>query len=98
MQCGTEYNFLSILHHLVWVKAFISCKGATMNNEHTSTWPELAIGLYDRLTGRSARISYDFDQMHVQVPSGTGSTAEHAEWVLNGKLTISTSEDVNSPN
>ena len=62
----------------------------------TKTWPDLAIGLYDRLTGRNAEISYEFDDMRVQGPSGTGSSAEQAEWVLSGTMKIRTSDD--SPN
>lgn len=68
-----------------------------MNENHTKNWPDLAIGLYDRLTGNNAEISYGFEDMHVQVPSGTGANAEHAEWVLNGTVKISTSERSNSP-
>ncbi len=69
-----------------------------MSDQHTKTWPDLAIGLYDRLTGRNAEITYDFDDMHVKVPSGTGPQAEHAEWVLSGKIKIRTSDGVNGPN
>ena len=29
----------------------------------TNTWPELAIGLYDKLTGRGAEITYELDQV-----------------------------------
>ena len=68
-----------------------------MNAEHTKNWPDLAIGLYDRLTGANAEISYRFENMNVQVPSGIGSDAEHAKWVLNGTLTISTSDNSTSP-
>ena len=68
-----------------------------MNAEHTKNWPDLAIGLYDRLTGNNAEITYGFDDMHIQVPSGTGESAEHAEWVLNGSLKISTNEKSDSP-
>ena len=39
------------------------------DGEHTTNWPDLAIGLYDRLTGRNAEITYDFDNMHVKIPS-----------------------------
>lgn len=69
-----------------------------MSTEHTKNWPDLAIGLYDRLTGSGAEISYQFDKMHVQIPSGTGPEAEHAEWILNGTLRISTQEKSSSPN
>jgi hypothetical protein len=65
---------------------------------HTSNWPELAIGLYDRLTGRNAEITYEFDDMHVHVPSGTGPDAEHAEWRLSGTLKVRTTDLGSNPN
>ena len=68
-----------------------------MSTEHTKNWPDLAIGLYDRLTGNNAEITYAFEEMRVQIPSGTGPDAEHAEWVLNGSLKISTNDKSNSP-
>lgn len=64
---------------------------------HTKTWPELAIGLYDRLTGRNAEIIYELANMHISVPSGTGPQAEHAEWVLNGALIIRTRDQAGAP-
>ena len=69
-----------------------------MNDAHTKSWPDLAIGLYDRLTGRNAEITYEFDNMHVKIPSGTGQNAEHAEWILSGTIKIRTSDGVNGPN
>lgn len=68
-----------------------------MSNQHTHSWPELGVGLYDRLTGNHAEITYDFDNMNVQVPSGTGENAEHARWVLDGVLKIRTQNLDNSP-
>jgi len=58
--------------------------------EETETWPELAISLYDRLTGRNAVIEYDFEDMEVWVPSKVGEDAEHARWRIDGTLTITT--------
>lgn len=69
-----------------------------VNSSDTRTWPDLAIGLYDRLTGRQAEITYEFDEMHVGVPSGTGPSAERAEWVLTGKLKITTQNGNDRPN
>jgi hypothetical protein len=69
-----------------------------MNDQHTKTWPDLAIGLYERLTGRNAEITYDFVDMHVKVPSGTGPRAEHAEWVFSGTLKIRTRDQADRPN
>lgn len=60
--------------------------------DESTTWPDLAIGLYDRLTGRGAEIIYEFEDMTVEVPSGTGEDAEHAEWHLDGQITITTRE------
>lgn len=60
--------------------------------DETRTWPELAIGLYERLTGRGAEITYDFEDMEVQVPSKVGEDAEHATWRLDGTLRIRTRE------
>ena len=68
------------------------------NAEHTTNWPDLAIGLYDRLTGRNAEICYEFDDMHVQVPSGTGENSTHAPWVLSGRLKIRTRDAASDPN
>lgn len=61
-----------------------------MANEDTNNWPELAIGLYDKLTGRNAEITYDFEDMHVYVPSSTDDDAKHAHWKLQGTLKIRT--------
>jgi len=69
-----------------------------MNDQQTKTWPDLAMGLYERLTGRNAEIAYEFVDMHVKIPSGTGTQAEHAEWVFNGTLKIRTQDLGQRPN
>jgi hypothetical protein len=56
---------------------------------HT-TWPELAIDLYDKLTGRGAEITYEFDNLEISVPSGTTAGATNATWKLKGILKIRT--------
>ena len=66
------------------------------NTDQTTNWPDLAIGLYDRLTGRQAEITYDFDNMEVWVPSGTGDKVEHAQWKVNGTLRITTRDGADS--
>lgn len=60
--------------------------------DDTKTWPELAIGLYDKLTGRDAEITYEFDDFELDVPSKAGDDAEHAHWKMNGTLRIRTEE------
>jgi hypothetical protein len=56
----------------------------------TNTWPELAIGLYDKLTGRGAEITYNFDNLEVWVPASTQAEAAQAKWKLNGTIVVST--------
>ncbi len=56
----------------------------------TKTWPDLAMSLYDKLTGRHAEITYEFDNLEVYVPSGTSEDATHAKWKLNGIVKIRT--------
>lgn len=68
------------------------------DSEHTTNWPDLAIGLYDRLTGRNAEITYELQDMHIKVPSGTGPQAQHADWVISGTLKIRTQDLGSGPN
>ena len=65
-----------------------------MSDTGTHTWPELAVGMFDQLTGRGAEISYRFEELEVQVPSNTGENAKHAKWKLNGTIKITTKDDV----
>ena len=70
-------------------------KKNTPNAENTNNWPELAIGLYDKLTGRGAEISYAFDDFEVYVPSSTRNDADAAKWKMNGTLRITTRDNAN---
>ncbi|WNJ17759.1 hypothetical protein [Pontibacter sp. G13] len=60
--------------------------------QDTQNWPELAAGLYDKLTGRNAEISYEFNNFDVQVPSSASNDAQHAHWKINGTLKIRTQD------
>ena len=57
-------------------------------SDNTENWPELAIALYDKLTGRGAEITYEFDRMTVSVPSAATEDAAHARWQLDGVVKI----------
>ncbi len=63
-----------------------------MTESTETTWPDLAEGLYERLTGRGTAITYTFDDMSIDVPRATGAGADRAHWTLSGALTITTSE------
>ncbi|MCO6478429.1 MAG: hypothetical protein J5I94_17495 [Phaeodactylibacter sp.] len=60
--------------------------------KETKNWPDLAIGLYERLTGRNAEITYEFEDFELHVPSSASEDASHARWKMNGALRISTRE------
>ncbi len=57
-----------------------------------TTWPDLAVALYDRLTGQRAEITYEFEQFAVQVPASAAPDAPSAHWKLDGKIRIHTAE------
>lgn len=58
--------------------------------DDTRTWPDLAIGLYDKLTGRDAEITYEMDDLEVHVPSKVGADAVHTPWKVSGTVRIRT--------
>lgn len=62
-------------------------------SNETRTWPELAVGLYEQLTGRGAEITYEFDQLNVGIPSSASPQASHATWTLNGTIKIRTRDE-----
>ena len=61
----------------------------------TQTWPDLAIGLYDKLTGRGAEITYELHGLEIAVPNSASADAQHATWRVSGTVKIRT-KDANS--
>ena len=59
----------------------------------TQTWPDLAIGLYDKLTGRGAEITYELHNLELHVPNSASPNAEHALWKLSGTVKIRTKDE-----
>jgi len=57
-----------------------------------TTWPDLAMSLYDKLTGRHAEITYEFENLEVSVPSAATDAAAYATWKLNGIVKIRTKD------
>lgn len=66
-----------------------------MNDKpETTTWPDFAIVLFDLLTGRKAEVTYQFDNLEIFVPLGSGLNPEHALWKLNGAIKVRAREEV----
>ena len=63
-----------------------------MPTDAATSWPDLAVGLYDKLTGRGAQITYEFENFNVEVPSSTAANASRAKWQINGTRKIRTSD------
>jgi hypothetical protein len=62
------------------------------NTNDTQSWPDLAIGLYDKLTGRGAEITYEFENMEISIPSSASDKAQHAVWKVSGTVKVSTKD------
>ena len=62
------------------------------DNQNTQSWPDLAIGLYDKLTGRGAEITYELENLEISIPSSATNAAQHATWKVNGTIKIRTKD------
>ena len=57
----------------------------------TTQWVDLLSTLFDRLTGKEAVITYEFDNLIVDIPKAAGPGGKElgsAKWTINGKLII----------
>ena len=60
-------------------------------NSQNSNWVDLIGALFDRLTGKEAIITYEFDNLIVDIPRASGPGGKElgsAKWTINGKLII----------
>jgi hypothetical protein len=61
------------------------------SNSQTSNWVDLIGALFDRLTGKEAIITYEFDNLIIDIPRASGPGGKElgsAKWTINGKLII----------
>jgi hypothetical protein len=61
------------------------------SSQRTTQWANLLTDLFDRLTGKGAEISYDFQELEIDIPRAAGPQGQElgsAKWVVNGRLTI----------
>jgi hypothetical protein len=61
--------------------------------EKASNWSEIAKELVDKLTGNNMAVTYDFDNLEIDIPKATGPGGQEigsAKWKINGKFVIST--------
>ncbi len=56
-----------------------------------SQWAEVIGQLLDRMTGKGASVTYDFDNLVIDIPKAQGPGGRDmgsAQWTINGKDTI----------
>ena len=61
------------------------------SNTQTSNWVDLISALFDRLTGKEAIVTYEFDNLIIDIPRASrpgGKELGSAKWTINGKLII----------
>lgn len=61
------------------------------SGQQTTQWANLLTDLFDRLTGKGAEISYNFESLEIDIPRAAGPQGQElgsAKWVVNGRLTI----------
>ena len=59
--------------------------------ENVSQWAELITQVVDKITGKDVSITYQFDNLQINVPKATGPNGQElgsAKWNINGKVVI----------
>jgi hypothetical protein len=60
-------------------------------SQQNTQWTNLLTDLFDRLTGKGAEVSYNFERLEIDIPKAAGPQGQElgsAKWVVNGRLTI----------
>jgi hypothetical protein len=69
-------------------------KDKDKNSERNiSNWSDVVGDIVDKLTGKDMEVTYDFDNLEVDIPKATGPEGKElgsAKWKINGKFVIST--------
>jgi hypothetical protein len=58
-----------------------------------SNWSDVVRDIVDKLTGKDMEVTYDFDNLEIDMPKATGPEGKEigsAKWKINGKFMIST--------
>ena len=63
------------------------------SERNISNWSDVVGYIVDKLTGKDMEVTYDFDNLEVDIPKATGPEGKElgsAKWKINGKFIIST--------
>ena len=63
--------------------------------QNTSKWSELIKELVDKMTGKDMAVTYEFNNLEIEMPRASGPDGKEgsAKWNINGKFVISTKLD-----
>lgn len=56
-----------------------------------SQWAEIISHLFDKLTGKGASVSYNFEDLVIDIPRAQGPDGRdlgNAKWTINGRIVI----------
>ncbi len=59
--------------------------------QSTTQWAEILGQLFDRLTGKGASVTYNFENLVIDIPRAQGPGGQDmgsAKWTINGKIMI----------
>jgi hypothetical protein len=62
-------------------------------SSQTSHWAEVVGQLMEKLTGKNMSMTYEFDDLTIDIPSARGPGGREiggVQWKINGKVTITT--------
>lgn len=65
--------------------------GTSKVEQMSSQWAEIIGQLFDRLTGKGASVSYNFDNLVIDMPKAQGPNGQDlgtAKWTVNGRVVI----------
>lgn len=69
-------------------------KSIGTNVDHNlSNWSEIAKELLDKLTGKDMAVTYEFNNLEIDLPKATGPGGQEigsAKWKINGKFVMAT--------
>jgi hypothetical protein len=71
----------------------MSEKSDTSNQEHSTQWVEIMGQLVDKFVGKNMAMTYNFDNLTIDMPKAQGPDGLHlgsVKWTINGKIIIAT--------
>jgi hypothetical protein len=69
------------------------------SSQQNTQWANLLTDLFDRLTGKGAEISYNFERLEIDIPRASGPQGQElgsAKWIVNGTVTITAKTQTSS--